>query len=159
MIALIELTSCYGARIGVKMNKQPIVIVDADAIIAQTNPQDLHHQKATKISQNLINMNAQVIYPTTAVAEAVTHMQRVLSSTASAYGTVQLMTDPMAQVVEVNKQTITNALKFFSPATSKKNTIFDCIIAAIADEHKADAIFSFDKFYQKKGFKSAEELK
>ena len=40
------------------MNKQPVVVVDADAIIAQTNPDDIHHQKADSISQKLIDMNA-----------------------------------------------------------------------------------------------------
>ncbi len=141
------------------MNKQPVVIVDADAIIAQTNPDDIHHQKARVISQHLIDMNAQVIYPVTAVAEATTHMQRVLNSTASAYGTTQLMVSADAQVAEVNKQTLANSLKYFSPATSKKNTVFDCIVAAVANEYKADAIFSFDNFYVKKGFKLAQELK
>lgn len=140
-------------------NKQPVVVADADALIAQTNPSDVHHQKATTISQNLINMNAQVIYPVTVVAEAATHMQRVLNSNASAYGAVQLMTEPASQVVEVNKQTLVNSLKYFSPSSSKKNTVFDCIVAAVAEEYKADAIFSFDHFYKNKGFKLAEDLK
>lgn len=140
------------------MNKQPVVIVDADAIIAQTNSEDIHHQKAGIISQHLINLNARIMYPITVVTEAATHMQRVLNSTASAYGTAQLMTDPAAQVVEVNKQTLAHAMKYFSPTTSKKNTLFDCIVAAVAEEHKADAIFSFDSFYKKMGFTLAEEL-
>lgn len=140
-------------------SKQPIVVVDADAIIAQTNPEDIHHQNANSISKNLIKMDAQVIYPVTAVAEAASHMQRVLNSNASAYGTVQLMTEPASQVVEVNKQTLANSLKYFSPSASKKNTVFDCIVAAVAEEYKADAIFSFDHFYKAKGFKLAEDLK
>lgn len=140
------------------MSKQPIVIVDADAIIAQVKSNDIHHEAATKISKNLIEMNAQVLYPVTAIVEAATHMQRVLNSTASAYGTAQLMTDPSIQVVEVNQQTLTTALKYFSPSVSKKNTLFDCIVAAVVEEHQADAIFSFDEFYKKKGFKLASEL-
>ena len=140
------------------MSKQPVVIVDADAIIAQTKLDDIHHEEATKISKNLIEMNAQILYPVTAIAEAATHMQRVLNSTASAYGTAQLMTDPLAQVTEVNQKTLITALKYFSPTTSKKNTLFDCIVCSVAENYKADAIFSFDKFYKKKGFKLASEL-
>jgi len=149
----------YGGGIGTKMNKPPVVIVDADAIIAQTNPKDIHHQRASIVSQNLVEMNAQVIYPATAVAEATTHIQRVLNSTATAYGTARLMSETDAQVAEVNKQTIATALKYFSPTTSKKNTLFDCIVAAVAQEYNADAIFSFDRFYVKKGFKLAEDIK
>jgi|SRR3989337_1699992 len=140
------------------MNRQPVIIVDADAIVAQTDPNDTHHQEAVRISQNLISTDAQVFYPVTAIAEANAHVQRVLNSTASAYGTAQLMTDPSAQVVEVNKQTLVDALKYFSPTTSKKNTLFDCLVAAIAQEYEADAIFSFDKFYRRKGFKLASDL-
>jgi len=141
------------------MNKRPIIIVDADAIIAQTNPEDLLHKKATTISKKLIDMDAEVYYPVTAIAEAATHMQRVLNSNASAFGTAQIMTGQDAQVLEVNKDTLTNAVEYFSPTASKKNTLFDCIVAALAKEHKADAIFSFDSFYKKRGFNLAEDLK
>lgn len=136
----------------------PIVVGDADAIIAQTDPHDVHHKKAANISNYLKSKNAQVIYPVTAVLEAATHMQRVLNSTASAYGTAVVFTNPDVQVVGVNQDTLKNALKYFSPKTSKKNTIFDCIISAIAEENRADAIFSFDRFYKSKGFKLASEL-
>lgn len=149
----------YGAKIGVKMNKSLKVIVDADAIIAQADPNDKHHQAAKTISESLIKMNAQVIYPATAILESNAYMQRVLNSTASAYGTAVVLTDPHVQVAEVNQQTLKTAMKYFSPNTSKKNTLFDCTVAAIAEENKADAIFSFDKFYEKKGFKLASELK
>lgn len=44
------------------MNKPPLVVVAADALIAQANPNDIHHKQATDISNNLVNLNAQVIY-------------------------------------------------------------------------------------------------
>ena len=138
--------------------KSKLVIGDADAIVAQANPEDSNHDKAVSIAEKLIQSQVNVIYPVTAVLEAVTHIQRALSSGATAYGTAQLMIDPSVQVIEVNQQTLTNALTYFSPTTSKQNTLFDCVVAAVADEYKADAIFSFDRFYKKKGFKLAEEL-
>lgn len=140
------------------MNKPPVVIVDSDALIAQVNPKDSHHQKATRVSKKLINMNAQVIYPATMIAEATAHMQRVLNSTASAYGTVELIVNPAVHVAEVNQQTLVKALDYFSPKTGKKNTLFDCIVASVAEKYQADAIFSFDKFYKKHGFRLASEL-
>ena len=135
-----------------------LVVGDADAIIAQANPEDAKHHEAIAIARGLIDSQVNIIYPVTAVVEAVTHIQRALSSGATAYGTAQLMVDPAVQVVEVNKQTLSNALKYFSPTTSKKNTLFDCIVAAVAEEYKADAIFSFDKFYKSKGFTLASDL-
>lgn len=140
------------------MNKPLKVVVDADAIIAQVNPNDHHHVIAGSISKSLIEMNAQLIYPSTAVVESNAFIQRPLNSTASAYGTAVVFTNPDVQIAEVNQKTLKNALKYFSPTTSKKNTLFDCIVAAVAEEQKADAIFSFDKFYKKKGFKLVSEL-
>ena len=142
----------------IQMNKPLKVVVDADAIIAQVNPYDHHHLIAGSISKYLIEMNAQLIYPSTAVVESNAFIQRPLNSTASAYGTAVVFTNPDVQIAEVNQKTLKNALKYFSPTTSKKNTLCDCIVAAVAEEQKADAIFSFDKFYKKKGFKLASEL-
>lgn len=140
------------------MNNPLVVIVDADAIVAQASPSDNLHASAVKTAEKLIQLNAQVLYPATAITEATTHIQRVLNSGAIAYGTAIAFTDPNVNVVEVNQETIRHATQFFSPTTSKKNTLYDCIVAAVAEENKADAIFSFDRFYKTKGFKLALEL-
>lgn len=137
----------------------PLVVADADAIVAQTFPDDANHHKANSISQKLVNLNAQIIYPVTAVTEAITFIQRVLSSGVTAFETAVLFTEPDTQVVEVDQDIYAYAVKeYFSPTTSKKNTLFDCIIASVAKKYKADAIFSFDRFYKSKGFKLASEL-
>lgn len=138
--------------------KTKLVVGDADAIIAQANPQDLKHEEAVALAQKLLDLQVTVVYPASAVVEATTHIQRVLDSNATAYGTAQLMVGPEAQIIEVNKQTLTHAMKFFSPEASKKNTLFDCIVAAVAEDNDADAVFSFDGFYKKKGFKLASEI-
>lgn len=138
--------------------KSNLVVGDADAIVAQANSEDLNHNKAVRIAQELIFSQVRVIYPVTAVIEAVTHIQRALNSGVTAFGTAQLMANPAVEIVEVGKQTLAKAINYFSPTTSKKNTLFDCVVAAVAKENKADAIFSFDKFYKKRGFKLASEL-
>lgn len=157
-MVLKELTNYYGEKTGVKMNNGPIVIVDADAIIAQINPDDIHHLKATNITKRLENSEARILYPITAVLEASAYIQRVLGSTAKAHISAKLLIESNSEVIEVNKQTYKNALEFFNPTTSKKNTLFDCIIVAIAKENQADAVFSFDKFYPKNGLKLASDL-
>lgn len=136
-----------------------VVVVDADAIVAQSFPDDSNHELAVKVSAVLNNLNAQVIYPASAILEATTVLQGRLNSGATAYSTATAFTDSNTQIAEINQTTLTNALKYFSPNSSKKNTLFDCIVAAVAQEYKADAIFSFDHFYKTKGFKLAGELK
>jgi len=152
-------TNIFMVKIGVKINKPPVIIVDADAIVAQASPGDNWHIKAVEIAKKLTDINAKVLYPATAIIEAVTHIQRVLSSGATAYQTAVVFGDKDINVIEINQKTIKNALQFFSPKTSKQNTLYDCIVAAVAEEYEADAIFSFDKFYKNKGFKLINELK
>lgn len=145
-------------KTGVEMNKPPVIVADADAIVAQASPNDYLHDKALKITKKLAKLNAQVLYPVTAVLEATTHIQRVLSSGATAYGTAVSFTDPNVNIIEVNQETLKKAIQFLSPTTSKKNTLYDCIVLAIAEENKADAIFSFDRFYKSKGSKLASDI-
>lgn len=140
------------------MSKQLVVIADSDALIAQAKPDDVHHKVAVEISNKLIASGAQVIYPVTTVAETTAYVQRVLNSVASAYQIALSMTDPAVQVAEVNQQILSSALTYFGPKASKKHTLFECIVAAVAKEYRADAIFSFDKFYRTCGFKLASEL-
>ena len=63
------------------------------------------------------------------------------------------------QVAEVDEEIYSRAVNdFFDASVSKQDTLFDCIVAAVAKKYGAEAIFSFDKFYQKHGFKLASEL-
>ncbi len=141
-----------------QVNKSPVVIVDADAIVAQAFPNDSNHQRAVAISNRLNDLNAKAIYPASAVLEATTVLQARLNSGETAYGTAVVFSDPNVQVAEINQSILINALNYFTPTTSKKNTLFDCVVMAVANENKADAIFSFDKLYKKNGFKLASEL-
>lgn len=145
-------------KIGFMTTDVPLVVVDADAIVAQAILGDALHAKAVAIAQKLVDLRAQVLYPVTAITEATTYMQRVLNSRATAYETAVTFTDPAIRVVQINKKTIQQAVNFFSSSASKKNTLYDCIVAAVAEEHQADAIFSFDKFYKTKGFTLASDL-
>lgn len=60
---LLEWMNYYGVEIGVKMSNPPIIVVDADAIIAQTDSQDPHHKTANVISKKLVEMRARILYP------------------------------------------------------------------------------------------------
>ena len=141
------------------MKKSLLVVVDADAIVALAHPFDANHKKSNRISKKLVKLNAQVIYPATAIAEAVTVIQRVLGSGTTADGTAVSFIEPDVSIVEIGHDIYSNAVdKYFAPDASKKNTLFDCIVASVAEKYQANAIFSFDNFYKKQGFKLASEL-
>lgn len=128
------------------------IVVDADAIVAQAHPGDANHKKAVAIANHLHEIGAQLIYPTTAIYEAVTVLQHKLSNTATAYGTAVTLNNTSLHIAEVNQQTMNEAMHYFKSGSSKKHTLFDCTVAIIAKQEHADAIFSFDKFYTQQGF-------
>jgi len=135
------------------------VVVDTDVIIAQAYTKDLHHEKTLKLHHRLLNLNAYALYPATSVAEAITVLQRKISDKTLAYKVALSFTHPNAEILEINQKVLSLAVKkYYNHLTSKKNTLFDCIVAASTDIYKADAIFSFDKFYKKQGFKLASDL-
>lgn len=143
-------------------NKPIVVIVDSDALIAQSNLTDAHHKTAIEISRKLEAVGAKVIYPSTAIFEATTLMHRwnrgEVDMTTVAAGLLSIMSDPSMIVESVDQMTIQGATKYYKPKSSKKNTTFDCAVAAVAEKYKADYIFSWDKFYIAHGFKLAQEL-
>ncbi len=141
------------------MRSAPIIIADADGIVAQAFPDDLKHKEAELIAQKLTELNAKILYPITAVIESVTFIQRALSSGATAYGTAVTFTDPGSNVIEIDQVIYNTAVNnYFGLNISKQDTLFDCIVAAVAERYEADYIFSWDGFYKKKGFKLTSEL-
>ncbi len=144
--------------IGVKMADLPVVVVDADGIVGLVSEPDYLHEEAVQVFSDLAARRAQFIYPSTALLEAVTHIQRVLSDGRLAYETGIKFTAPGINILAVEQDLMVRALSFFSPSASKKNTLYDCVVAAVAEKFQADAIFSFDKFYKSMGFKLASEL-
>ncbi|MFV1917721.1 MAG: hypothetical protein ACC618_04565 [Patescibacteria group bacterium] len=141
------------------MSNSPLVVVDADAIIAQSNPRDSNYKKAISISENLQNLQTHMLYPITAIGEATAFMQRVLKSSATAYGMATVFLDPQYELVDITQDIYVKAVEgYFSSKASNKDTLFDCFVASIAEKYHADAIFSFDKYYKKNGFKLASEL-
>jgi len=140
------------------MNKQLLLIADADVIIAQAYADDALHDRTVRLGQILSEKGAHMLFPVTAIAEAVTTMQRKLSDPQLAATTLELFTGEGALIEQVDQEVIRKAKKLFDPKSSKQNTLFDCIVASLAKKHNADGIFSFDEWYNKLGFTLAKDL-
>lgn len=140
-------------------NKRPLIIVaDADSIVAQAISSDSNHQLTLNLAQKLADEGAHILFPSTVIAEAITTLQRKFSDPQLAASTLELFTDPAISIENVDQESVVEAKKLFDPKASKKNTLFDCIVATVAKKHNADAIFSLDDWYVKLGFKLVSEL-
>jgi|SRR3989344_6905656 len=140
------------------MNNPLIVIADSDGIVAQSNLTDANHNLAVKISEKLVKLGAKVIYPSCIVFESTTTIARKFKDSKMAAGILSIFTDLSIIIEPVDQSIITAATKYYDPNATKKNTTFDAAVAAVADKYKADYIFGFDGFYEKKGFKLAKDL-
>ena len=139
-------------------NRTLIIVADADAIVAQAIVSDSNHKFTLKLGQRLANDGAHILFPSTVIAEAVTTLQRKFSDPKLAAATLELFTEHDISIESVDQEVIQEAKKLFNPSLSKKNTLFDCIVATIAKKHNADAIFSLDKWYTKLGFTLVSKL-
>ncbi|MBI2338505.1 PIN domain-containing protein [Candidatus Daviesbacteria bacterium] len=131
---------------------------DADALIALAVARDANHKKAVEINNHLTKQNITIVFPNTAILEATTSLYRVLNLSEAA----QRINDQYLQgditVEYIDEKIQHRAGKIFQESKSKKNTIFDAVVAATAEKLGTDLIFSFDHFYKSQGLKLAGEL-
>ena len=104
-----------------------------------------------------MSSGAELIYPATVIVETVTFLQGRLNRSDLAKRVIQLVYDKQLNIEPVDGEIIQKA-SLFMDFKKKHDTLFDAIVAVVAQKYKADAIFSFDKFYEKKGFKLASDL-
>ena len=134
------------------------IIGDADGLMSFINPQDAHNQQEKRILSFLESHNATLSFPTTTIAEAITTLIRKEASPPLARQIIEHCRAGNILLTPVDEAVMTTAISFFNPDGSKKNTIFDAIVAATAKLYQADAIFSFDEWYSKQGFTITDDI-
>lgn len=135
-----------------------IVIVDSDAIFAIYNPNDPLHARATHTFQQLIRQGYQLVYPTSVIFEVVSLFQRVLPTPTVTTKLIALITNGQLPIHVVDTDILKQSATLFDPDGSKKNTLIDCSVVAIAQQRDASGVFAYDSFYTKQGLKLAEDV-
>lgn len=135
-----------------------VVVVDSDSIFALYNPNDPLNTKATRTFQQLITQNFKLIYPTSVIFEIISLFQRVMPTLAVTVQFVNMVKDDAVLVHVVDDDILKQSVVLFNPTGSKKNTLIDCSVVAVAKKIKADGVFAYDSFYTKQGLKLAEEV-
>ena len=137
------------------MNK--LAIGDADGLVALADEKDANHDRAQRVSKWLLDKGYEIIFPNTAILEAITALKRAKNLPEKAH-LINRQYKAGAFLVEfINEEIQRRASSRFEKTVSKKNTIFDAIVIEVAVELQADYIFSFDGWYPKEGFKLAPE--
>lgn len=137
--------------------KSKIAVGDADALVALADGNDANHIKAQSVSERLLVEGYQVVFPNTAILEAITALKRAKNLPEKAHMLNRQYQAKAFLISFVNEMIQQRASRRFDATISKKNTIFDALVAETAVELKADYIFSFDSWYLKEGFNLAPE--
>lgn len=137
------------------------LVVDSDAIIALFNPEDSNYSKAQAFFEAFYEQKARLIYPATTLVETVDTIQRrlkkyeVSSKIAELISSAELATE---SVEPIDGAYLKEAVRYFQAETDHRKTLADAVVVAVAKKLNADGIFSFDKWYQKLGYKLASDL-
>src|SRR5436305_13533365 len=135
-----------------------VVIADADAIISFVNVEDANHNKTKQIMQRFALLQVNLLFPTTAICEAVTVLRGKLNKPNDASKVIAQLQHGDFLVQAVDQEILSDALTLYNPLASKKNTLFDAVIAALSTRLNADAIFSFDERHGIIGLTLASDL-
>lgn len=134
------------------------VVVDSDAIFALYNPNDPLNAKSTHTFQQLIAQSFQLIYPVSVLFEVISLFQRVLPTPKITEKLIKMIQNDELLIYIIDADILKESAGIFDPAGSKKNTLVDCSVVAVAKKLKANGVFAYDEFYAKKGLKLADDL-
>lgn len=140
------------------INQSLIVVGDSDGLIAILHEEDKNFPKAQKTIAKLVQNDARVIFPLTTIVETVTTLKRKLNKPELSAKVIKQITGGMLSIEDTDTKLLEAALTLFDPKGSKKNTLFDALVAATAKKLNTKIIFSFDVWYKKLGFKLASDL-
>lgn len=135
-----------------------IVVVDSDAIFAIYNPNDSLNSRAIQTMQRLVSREYQLIYPNSVIFEIISLFQRVLPTPKVTASLIEMIKDERLSIYAIDNELLKESSIIFKPSGSKKNTLVDCSVVAVAKKIKAAGVFSYDSFYVKQGLKLAKDL-
>lgn len=110
----------------------PIHIADADGLIAMLSLKDANHEKARAIIRGVTSRGEKIVFPATAITEAITTMQVRLESPELARELATKVAASELPIVAVDAEILEIAAGIYSPDGSKKHTMFDATVAATA---------------------------
>lgn len=134
------------------------VIVDSDGLIGISHTEDIHYPRLQNILHKLRG-HAEFIYPATTIAEATAILQIRLNKPKTAKQIIELVKSGILHIESVDENILIMATLYLDKEKNKHVTLFDGVVAAVAEKYQTKVILSFDSFYKKQGFTLATELK
>lgn len=129
-----------------------IVFVDADAFIGVSIETDPHHNEAKQLFAQLADSKDVLVTSWDTVDETASKLSQ-FSTKQIALSFLNFLGQSAIMVYYTDYAIATKALKLFAKQTSKRVSLTDCTNMIIAKSLGAEIFFSFDRHYEKNGFK------
>ncbi|KKU87381.1 MAG: hypothetical protein UY16_C0029G0020 [Candidatus Gottesmanbacteria bacterium GW2011_GWA2_47_9] len=128
------------------------LLVDSSFYVSLALPADTNHHKADTYFRRIATGEFSCITTEDVLKESLTAISQRLGK-ASSISYYHLITK-LTKVLTVTKPQWQNGLHRFLDATRQKDiSVIDCILWAIYEETKADAILTFDRHFRSLGVK------
>lgn len=132
------------------MTSSPRVLIDSDAIFAIAVKTDAHHEKALTLQE--IATRSKIFISDFVFGEAVNLLsRRVSKNLADSY--IREFSEGNMYMIVATEKIIATAQDFFLRQITKDTSFVDCVNMAVAKRLGIDTIFSFDRAYERNGFK------
>ena len=129
-----------------------MIFVDADGFIALSFKKDAHYKKACSLMEKLEDQEEQLVTSWQAIDEVTTKLS-YFGIKQQATNFLKWIVNSDVKVVYADEKMTGRIIKQFKEQTSKRVSLTDCTNMVIARELGVVTFFSFDKHYEKNGFK------
>jgi predicted nucleic acid-binding protein len=124
------------------------VIVDSDAWVGLFSPDDAHHQKVSKIFEELRKSKTAIVTTSAVQGEAATVLshkegQGVASKFVTSLAAIRV------PIIHIDESLHLRAIECFIDQSKRGTSYVDCTNIAVAKLYNIPKILSFDKFYFK----------
>jgi predicted nucleic acid-binding protein len=133
------------------------VLIDADAFIALESVNDTLHERAVTLLGRLQNQRVRYYTTWDVVDEVTTKLSYQLSKQHS-LSFIQFLEIAQVQIIYPNRERHVQALALFEQIERRHTSLTDCMNMVVASEVSANAIFSFDRVYERQGFMLLTEI-
>ena len=134
-------------------------IIDTDALLGIFNIKDALHKDATTVAKELKKKGINTLLLPTTLSEFA-RLASYQIGIKEAQEATEILINSDIPVLEVTKEITKSAVSLYKKQTSKKESLFDCYVMAMAKKLGISHIFSFDDGYTKRinGFQLAKDL-
>lgn len=129
------------------------ILVDADAYIGLYCEKDALNKKVTKILKRLESKKVKYFVTYDVVDEVITKLSYFLSKGASRAFFKELL-DSETEIIYPTEDSLLKTINKIKSIRSEKVSFTDCANMITYEDYDIDAIFSFDKIYEKQDIKT-----